>query len=375
MKKDITRLILKNKFVDQGAEFYSKYKHITPIVSFAAGFLFDVFTLGRIDTVKDNIIISFYILLMGILIVLINFNKENLLSNPRLNQYAKWYPSAFQFLLGGIFSKYVVYYIQSASIGKHWLFIVFLAAVLVGNEFGKNKYSSLTFQTILYFFSSFSFFIFSIPILTGHFSDLIFLISGFLSLAHILLVLYFIFSKIKTYDFGRFKKIGIQLLAIYLFFVLLYFFNWIPPIPLSTKHMGIYNHVKKQNQSYTLRFEEGAWYEPFKQSNDIVHYAPSDTVFCFSSIFAPTDMNAIIHHNWQVFSKKKDDWQTTDNRSFKISGGRGKGYRGYTYKKNATPGRWRVRVLTDEKQVLAIVNFQVEAVKDKSQIEYEVIHQ
>ena len=48
----------------------------------------------------------------------------------------------------------------------------------------------------------------------------------------------------------------------------LYFLNWIPPIPLSLKFGGIYHQIEKNHEEYLLTYEKGPWYAIWKQSNN-----------------------------------------------------------------------------------------------------------
>ena len=59
-----------------------------------------------------------------------------------------------QFLLGGLFSAYVVFYFQSASFTKTAVFFALLLFLLVINEFLEKKYTNLYLQTSLFIFFS-----------------------------------------------------------------------------------------------------------------------------------------------------------------------------------------------------------------------------
>jgi hypothetical protein len=146
-----------------------------------------------------------------------------------------------------------------------------------------------------------------------------------------------------------------------LVFNLLYFTNLIPPVPLSLKEAGIYHYVHSKDGSYILRFEQGSWYEFYKDADDDFHYATGDTVFCFAAVFAPTDLDTRIQHHWQMYNEKQDKWLTTDRLNYKISGGRDGGYRGYTFKKNVQPGLWRINVETAREQLLGRISFEIVA--------------
>lgn len=108
--------------VNRGKAAYRRFEKYAPIISFIAGFSWDNFTLGRIDRVLDNSILLFYVVLAGVLIVIQNLVNHGVLSKPFWLRYREWYPVIVQFLFGGLFSAYVVFYSQSAAFTKTDLF-------------------------------------------------------------------------------------------------------------------------------------------------------------------------------------------------------------------------------------------------------------
>jgi hypothetical protein len=62
-------------------------------------------------------------------------------------------------------------------------------------------------------------------------------------------------------------------------------------------------------------------------------------------------------HVWS--RKTPDGWVQTDRLPFDISAGRENGYRGYTFKRGVTPGKWRVAVETMRGQTLGDITFDV----------------
>jgi len=244
--------------------------------------------------------------------------------------------------------------------------MLFLIGLLIGNEFLKEKLSGLRLILILYFLAVFSFFIFSIPILFHTMSIFTFLLGGFLSLIFINALLYFLFKMETQYSQNWYQKTAVVLLSIFVSLNILYFINWIPPVPLSLKEGGIYHHIHKNTDQYEMRFEKGSWSQFWKNSDNTFHYDPGDTVFCFASVFAPTKLDKNIIHHWQVYNEKQDKWLTTDRRSYRIKGGRDGGYRGYTYKRNLQAGQWRVDVETKEESLLGRITFTIEKVKKDS---------
>ena len=88
-------------------------------------------------------------------------------------------------------------------------------------------------------------------------------------------------------------------------------------------------------------------------------YRQGDRVYCFTSIFAPAELKKKIYHHWQRFDMKKNEWVEVDKIGFNITGGRGQGWRGYTYKQFASPGRWRVDIRTDGGQMLGQIAMRI----------------
>ena len=128
-----------SKLVQRTTHFYDNYKRFLPVVSFTTGFTWDSITLTRIDLWSDNLILLAYIILLGGMLVLVNFINDGVISKKWILNYQNWYPMGIQFFLGGLFSSYVVFYFKSAALTKNWLFIGFLIIILIGNEFIENR--------------------------------------------------------------------------------------------------------------------------------------------------------------------------------------------------------------------------------------------
>jgi len=104
-------------FFSHISTLYNQHKKHVPVISFFVGFTWDSLTLNRIDQLFNNLILLIYIALLGSLIILVNFVHHNRFEKPIFRKYRDWYPISFQFLLGGLFNSYVVFYSQSASLG------------------------------------------------------------------------------------------------------------------------------------------------------------------------------------------------------------------------------------------------------------------
>lgn len=344
--------------IERLQKFYQKYSQ--PLFFFG-GFLWDSLTLNRIDRLSDNAILFLYLLLAGVSIIVLNLSAGGVLRHPRLLKYRDWFPLSAQFFLGGLYSSYVVFYFQSASFSRTAIFLLILGILLVANEFLEKKLSNVYLQSALYFFASFSFFIFFVPVILKAMNIWTFLLSGLLSVALVLGMIFLLHRKYLLLSQLQFyRSIGV-VVFLYLLFNFFYLQNWIPPVPLSLKDGGIYHHVQRIQDRYLLKMAKPTWYQFWKSDDDPFLYTPGDTVFCFTSVFAPTRLRKKIYHRWQWKNPKTGNWATTDRLGFEVSGGRESGYRGFTYKRNVSPGDWRVEVVTEEDLLLGIISFEIKA--------------
>jgi len=352
--------------------FYSKYEKFIPIISFFSGFTWDSVTLTRIDQLSDNLIILLYILLLGAAIVFQAFTEKGLITQSLMVKYSEWYPAVIQFFLGGLFSTYVVFYFQSASFTKTALFLILLIGLLIANEFLHKRLTNLYLVLSLYFLAAFSFFIFFLPMITEVMNIWTFLLGGFFSLLFVGLIVW-LFAKKQIFDTQEkiIRHSGL-VLGLYLLLNLFYFFNWIPPVPLSMKYTGIYHNVYRDEDSYNLKQEKPEWYQLFKSDDKDFNYVEGDTAYCFAAVFAPTNLDKKILHQWQFYSEKEGEWVTSDRRGYELHGGREGGYRGYTYKKNVKPGEWRVNIITEDDLLLGRIEFDITDSKETSR-EWEIL--
>jgi hypothetical protein len=350
----------KEKIVDSRA-FVQKHQRFIPVIAFFSGFTWDNVTITRIDALSDNLIIFLYLILLGILIVLSQLNGRGLLNNKYLTQYSHWYPAGMQFFMGGLFSVYVVFYFKSASFTKASLFLIILVILFIANEFLEKKLNNTYLLFSLYFLAAFSFFIFFIPMITGVMNAFTFILGSLCGLALPLSIIYFLYKK-NIFDSVKHFRQHLQLIVgVFLFLNMFYWLNLIPPVPLAMKYAGIYHHVSKNHTDniYLLKYEKPEWYQFFTDDDSDFYYQEGDTVFCFASVFAPTRLTERIAHEWQYLSPKDDEWLTTDQTVYKLTGGRDGGYRGYTFKKNLQMGNWRVNIITEDNLILGRINFNV----------------
>jgi hypothetical protein len=342
-------------------EIFYRYERKLSSIALVLGFIFDNLTLQRVDFVMDNLIIIFYLALAGLSIVLMNAYEDGRLKGWFIENFNEFLPIVLQFSFGGLFSAFVIFYSRSATLFSSGPFVLILAVLLIGNEFLRKKYAKLVFQTTLYFLSIFSFMIFFIPVLTKEIGATVFLLSGALSLLTINIFILIISRFASKRFFEKKKSILFSIYSVFIFINILYFLNIIPPIPLSLKEADVYYLVTKtQNGSYFLQGEEyNHWYEKYLPVKTI-HLSKGSPAYVFSSVFAPTDLNTQITHDWQYYDESLESWISSSKITFPIIGGRDAGFRGFSKKEIIWGGKWRVDIKTTRGQIVGRVRFNIE---------------
>jgi len=345
--------------------FYVKNeRYLTPI-AFLTGFLWDSFTLQRIDLWLENIIFIVYLFAAAGIILLLNSRFPL--------KHARYLPIALQFIFGALFSGFFIFYSRSASFFTSWPFLFILIGILVGNEFFRKHYHQLTFQLSIFFIAIFSYSIFSVPVFLGEMGPLVFILSGIVSLFLIGLVI-FILSRVVPQKIGqRQRVIAASILGLFLAFNFLYFTNIIPPIPLSLKDAGVYYSIKRISPSeYAVYQEKSSWPDFLRVFDKTISWSPGTPIYVYSAVFAPTKISTEIFHHWSYFDEKRDNWTESSRAGFLITGGRDGGYRGYTFKSYIWPGKWRVEIVNDRGQVLGRVGFKLVETEVKPQLEIKI---
>ena len=350
-----------NSLSQRAEMLFERYeKHIS---SFALvfGFIFDSLTLQRIDLLFENIVIASYLIISGGSIALLNYYEEHPTERVFLVKVKNLLPLFIQFAFGGLFSAFFIFYTRGASFSSSWPFILILLFLLVGNEFFRKYYQRLTFQVSIYFVAIFSFFIFFIPVILKTMGALIFVLSGLVSLLFIHLFSKILLKVVPNLYLESKNDLRNAVLSIFIIINILYFTNLIPPIPLALKEVGVYNLVSKEGDQYVLIGEEERWYEKLNiLSAKVARVSDAGSLYVFSSVFAPTDLDTTIVHNWQYFDEEKNKWVSATKIPFSIKGGRKHGYRGFSKKGNLFEGKWRVDVETERGQIIGRVRFDVE---------------
>lgn len=338
-------------------------QHVLLSFSLIAGFVIDALTLRRVDLLLENILLLFYIGTAGASILLLHLIEDRTVDVVVIRYLRAWLPLLIQFVYGGLFSAFLIFYSRSASLWASWPFLLLILLIMIGNELLRGYQAKLTFQVSILYFAIFSFSIFSMPIILKRMDDSVFLISGIISL--VLIGLYMLLLRLlrpvrflESAWATRFSVAGIFLLI-----NLLYFTNVIPPIPLALKDIGLHHSVVRDGNAYILLHEKRAWWNLF--GRETIHIVKGSPAYVFGSVFAPTALNTEVVHVWQRHNSTKGVWEEKSRVSFPIRGGRDGGYRGYSLLPNVEEGLWRVNIETARGQLIGRLSFEAEYVAQK----------
>lgn len=336
--------------------WYEKY--LSPF-ALLGGFLLDNFVfLDRIDSLQSYVLLSAYMIVAAVGIVCIHVVETGRVRHASILAAAPILPVVIQFAFGGLFSGFLAVYWRSASVAVSWIFVIGLAALLIGNERFRTQYVKLPFQIGVFFIVLFSFFIFFLPIIFQRIGSLMFVFSGVATIAVTALLLYalrFVVPDVWKRERTRVTRVVV---GAYLVFNVLYFTNAIPPLPLALKEAGVYHSVVRDGDAYILTAEPVPWYKRYLAYNTEYHRVLGEPVYVFSAIYASKGLQTGVMHEWQR-KDEQGNWITESTIPFTISGGREEGYRAYSSKSALSEGRWRVNVLTKNRQVIGRVSFTV----------------
>lgn len=352
-------------FVQSIKQFYKGNERIMVPIMLVVGVIADFITFRTIKIESAFVILIIYWLFSGASIGFLHHRRSGGLVNDNklIIFYNALAPLVIQFTFGALLSASLVFYWFSGALSISWPFIFLIAVLMIANEAFREQYMRPVVQLGVYYFATFSLLTLMLPYLFNSISGWIFVFAGVVSLLVMFLYVFFLLYRYAHIQ-ERMKRVVIVTLGLYALMNILYFTNLIPPIPLSLMDAGIYHSMIKVSGNYIVQAETENLFERIIPGQTL-HVVPQDSLFVFSSVFAPFDLETTIEHEWQYFDGAKKKWITSDRLSFFVSGGRENGYRGYSKKANLSAGLWRVNVQTERGQVIGRVRFHVKTVEDE----------
>jgi hypothetical protein len=321
---------------------------------FGAGFLFDILTLGRIDswlTIGQQVV--YLAIVTGILVHRLLEDSGRLVPAPPALRLVRWYyewrNALLHFLLGALLNLYTIFFFKSSSLLVSFAFLGFLIALLLANELPHFKRLGLPFKFALLALCYLAFFAYVTPIVTGSIGVPTFL----LALAVGALPLFALGLRLRER-----RNVLVPLGAVVLGFLVFYLFRLIPPVPLSIPFMGVYHGVERSPQGYRLLHERPAW--RFWHNGDQRFLAQGgDRVFVYFRIFSPGRFSDRVLMRWYHRDGARG-WALQDTIPIRIVGGREEGFRGYAFKSNHLVGEWKVQIETLDEREIGRIYFDVE---------------
>ncbi len=383
------------------APLFNRAKAAFPALAFFGGFLWDAITLGRSIQALDLFILLGYLLAAGgILIVMgrrgfMHGHKEAEMEGEippgipartpggvqaaaeathpqgdpatrngksaaeKILAWARADGPAFalQFLFGSMFSALVIFYFLSSSYLPSFLLVMALVALLILNEFLESHYHRFTLTWTLFGLCAILFSNFALPHLFHSIHPAWFFVSTAAGVGMVYLL-----KALSPKAEGSLWPILGTACAL----VLLYLCNAIPPVPLVKKNLAICRNLTHEDGAYRAEMQILPFYQSWRRSEPVVRQRNGEKVYCFTSVFLPTGIHCTLYHNWLYRDTRKQEWVQASRIGFPISGGRKDGFRGYTFKRNLSPGRWEVRVETETGRMLGTVRFFAEASLDSA---------
>lgn len=338
-------------------------KYVSPL-SLLIGFTLDNLALKRVDLFWGNVLLFSYLAVAATVIVIFHLIQSGRWKGRFFLKIVPFLPAAIQFGFGGLFSGFVILYSHSAAYATSWIFVVLLAALMIGNERFRAYYTNFAFQASVLFVALFSFMIFFLPVVTGKIGTTMFLVSEAVAIGiTVIFVRAFSFAAPEVFRAAKWP-LRKAIASILLIFNVLYFTNAIPPLPLSLKEGTVAHNVRRSGEVYQVETEPRLWYQQYLNYNTTFHRAPGERVYVFTAVFAPTKLATTIEHHWQWYDERAEEWVDKSSVAFAIQGGRDGGYRGYTIYTNPEAGAWRVNVESGGKLV-GRVAFEVVEVGEK----------
>ncbi len=336
--------------------FVVKYGNI---LFFIGGFIFDTFTMVRVDSVADLALETIYLLAITFLIVWQTRYALGLwVPRGRMEKLWEYESEAIHFFYGGLLSANVIFYFKSTTFSRSVFFFALVVLLMVANEMPQVRKAGHAMRLGLYTFCVVSFFNYLIPVIVGRMGGLIFSV-GWIVAAIISAILVEYLAKLAP-DRRRARwRYGWSPASIMIIVAALYAAKLIPPVPLSMQYAGIFQNVIKDGDKFRLVYEKPSWYTFWRKDNRHFHARPGDQIFCFTRVFAPRHFTHQIYVAWFKKNEVTGEWMSSDRIPLAIFGGREDGFRGYTVKSNYEPGVWRVDIETEDGRTLGGVKLEV----------------
>ncbi|HRF11386.1 MAG: DUF2914 domain-containing protein [Candidatus Accumulibacter phosphatis] len=330
-----------------------------PVAAFLGGFVWDALTIGQRIRVVDFWRLGAFLFGAALLTLWLARREERGVAAPEAEKSLRgrfrsliWQAPylLLQFFFGGIFSALFILYFKSSGHLGTWLTAAFLGALLIGNEFAGDHYGQrFTLTWALFALNAILLFNFALPHALGSLNPLWFYAS---TAAGLLLTL-----LLRWLAPGRPGRSG-PAWSLAALLTLAFSLDMIAPVPLVKRQMAVGQEFVQADGSYTLQIERAAWWQWWRDQASTVHVPEGGRLYGVSAVFAPLGVTAALEHRWEVHAAA--GWRLVYRRPFQSTGGRDRGFRGYSWVLNPAPGDWRFIVATQDGRTIDILRVTVE---------------
>ncbi len=341
------------------------------VVFFVGGFVFDILTLGRIDawlTIGQQA--AYLAAVTAVLMHMFAQQAAPPAEAAQLPRLRRWYydyrSAALHFALGALLSLYAIFFFKSSSLLVSFGFLAFLVALLVANESRRFKALGLHVKFALLGLSFLSFAAIVVPILVGSIGLGVFLLSMLVGCLPLAAAAWWVRRTAPGMFAQARRQILLPLACVLLGFLTFYLFRLIPPVPLSIPFIGVYHAVERTEEGYRLAHER-PWWRFWHHGDQQFLAQPGDRVFVYFRVFSPARFADRVQMRW-YWEPGGRGWLLQDTIPIDIVGGREEGFRGYGFKANYQPGRWKVQVETNDGREIGRVYFTLESVSPQPRI-------
>lgn len=255
-----------------------------------------------------------------------------------------------QFFFGSIFSALFILYFKSAGHLGTWLTATLLGLLLVGNEFARRSYSRhFTLIWALLAFNAILLFNFALPHSLGSLDPRWFYVS---TAAGIGLV-----QGLRYIAPGRPGRI-LPAWALAGALMLAWALDMVAPVPLVKQDLAIGHAFQREGDRFLLMVEPAPGWQFWRKQAPVARVPEGERLYGVSAVFAPLGVTALLEHRWEV--RDSGGWRVFYRNAFQSTGGRERGFRGYSWVLNPQPGEWRLIVATQDGRTIATLPITVE---------------
>lgn len=339
-------------------QVWTLLRQFYPVAAFLGGFVWDALTIGQRIRVVDFWRLGAFLLGAALLTLWLARRGALGVAAPEADQSLRarlrsliWQAPylLLQFFFGGIFSALFILYFKSSGHLGTWLTAAFLGALLIGNEFAGDHYGQrFTLTWALFALNAILLFNFALPHALGSLNPLWFYASTATGLLLTLLL--------RWLAPGRPGRSG-PAWSLAALLTLAFSLDMIAPVPLVKRQMAVGQEFVQADGNYTLQIERAAWWQWWRDQASTVHVPEGGRLYGVSAVFAPLGVTASLEHRWEVHAAT--GWRVVYRRPFQSTGGRDRGFRGYSWVLNPPPGDWRFIVATQDGRTIDILRVTV----------------